>query len=195
MTSPNARTAPPFGINDLAAAKRDGRPIVMATGYDFASANALDAAGVDIVLVGDSAAMTVLGLPATRDVTLDEMLMLTRAVRRGLSGALLVGDLPFGTYEDSDAQAVATARRFADIGVDAVKMEGAGATASRARAVIAAGIPVMGHVGLRPQQLVAGQRAYVEGRTADDAMTLLKDANELEAAGCLHWCSKPCRRR
>jgi 3-methyl-2-oxobutanoate hydroxymethyltransferase len=180
MTERGAR----FGVGDLAAAKRAGRPIVMATGYDFASASALDAAGVDIVLVGDSAAMTVLGLPATRDVTLDEMLMLTRAVRRGLTGAMLVGDLPFGTYEESDERALATARRFTDIGCDAVKMEGAGATASRAHAVIAAGIPVMGHVGLRPQQLSAGQPGYVEARTADDAMTLLADANALEAAGC-----------
>src|SRR5262249_46216488 len=128
-------------------------------------------------LVGDSAAMTVLGLPATRDVTLDEMLMLTRAVRRGLVEAMLVGDLPFSTYEDSDQQAVATAQLFAATGCDAVKMEGAGATASRARAVIDAGIPVMGHLGLRPQQLVAGQPAHVEARSADDAMTLLHDAN------------------
>lgn len=184
MTLPPTGRTVRFGVADVAAAKRDGRPIVMATGYDFASASALDAAGVDIVLVGDSAAMTVLGLPATRDVTLDEMLMLTRAVRRGLAGAMLVGDLPFGTYEASDAQAVATARLFAEIGCDAVKMEGAGATVSRVRAVIAAGIPVMGHVGLRPQQLIGGQPAHVEARSADDAMTLLRDANALEAAGC-----------
>jgi 3-methyl-2-oxobutanoate hydroxymethyltransferase len=184
MTSPTTRTRARFGIADAAAAKQAGRPIVMATAYDFASASALDAAGIDIALVGDSAAMTVLGLPATRDVTLDEMLMLTRAVRRGLVDALLVGDLPFGTYEQSDEQAVATARLFADIGCDAVKMEGAGATTSRVRAVIAAGIPVMGHVGLRPQQLIAGQPAHVEARSADDAMTLLGDANALETAGC-----------
>ena len=173
-----------FTVADVAEAKQAHRPIVMATGYDFSSARALDAAGVDIVLVGDSAATTVLGMPFTRDVTLDEMLMLTRAVRRGLSGPMLIGDLPFGSYEDSDHHAVATAQRFADIGCDAVKMEGAGTTVSRARAVIAAGIPVMGHVGLRPQQMSPDTPAHVEARTADDAMALLEDAHALEAAGC-----------
>lgn len=182
MTSSSAQTGARFRVADLAAAKRDGRPIVMATGYDYSTAIALDAAGVDIVLCGDSAAMTVLGLPATRDVTLDEMLMLTRAVRRRLTGAMLVGDLPFGTYEQSDDQAVATARRFAEIGCDAVKMEGA--VTSRVRAVVAAGIPVMGHVGLRPQQLVAGQPGHVEAKSADDAVRLFEDAHALETAGC-----------
>lgn len=184
MTPAATQPAKRFALRDLAIAKREGRPIVMATGYDYSSANALDAAGVDIVLVGDSAAMTVLGLPATRDVTLEEMLMLTRAARRGLTGAMLVGDLPFGTYEESDEQAVATARMFADIGCDAVKMEGAGPTTSRVRAVVASGVPVMGHVGLRPQQLVAGQIAHVEARSADDAIRLLADARDLESAGC-----------
>lgn len=110
--------------------------------------------------------------------------MLTRAVRRGLTGAMLVGDLPFGTYETSDEQAVATARRFAEIGCDAVKMEGAGPTASRVRAVVASGVPVMGHVGLRPQQLIAGQPAHVEARSADDAIRLFGDGRALEDAGC-----------
>jgi 3-methyl-2-oxobutanoate hydroxymethyltransferase len=173
-----------FTLADLAAAKRAGRPLVMATGYDFASARALSAAGVDMVLVGDSAATTVLGMPVTREVTVDEMLMLTRAVRRGLDGPLLIGDLPFGTYEASDAQAVATARRFAEIGCDMIKMEGAGPITARARAVAAAGIPVMGHVGLRPQQLRSGEPAHVEARSADAAVALLEDARALEAAGC-----------
>lgn len=173
-----------FTVADAAEAKCAGRPIVMATGYDFSSARTLDAAGVDIVLVGDSAATTVLGMAFTRDVTLDEMLMLTRAVRRGLTSPMLIGDLPFGTYEDSDDLAVATARQFAAIGCDAVKMEGAGVTVSRVRAVIAAGVPVMGHVGLRPQQLTPTTPAHVEGRSADDALRLLEDAQSLEAAGC-----------
>jgi 3-methyl-2-oxobutanoate hydroxymethyltransferase len=173
-----------FKVGDLAEAKRAGRPIVMATGYDYVSARAIDAAGVDIVLVGDSAATTVLGLPVTREVTLDEMLMLTRAVRRGITNAMLVGDLPFGTYESSDEQAVATARVYADIGCDAVKMEGAGEIASRVRAVVDSGMPVMAHVGLRPQRLTAGEAARVEGRSADDAMRLLDDAHALEDAGC-----------
>lgn len=172
-----------FGLNDLARAKRAGRPIVMATAYDYVSARAIDEAGIDIALVGDSAATTVLGLPVTRQVSLDEMLMLARAVRRGLSGAMLIGDLPFNTYESSDEQAVATARCFAEIGCEAVKMEGAGATTSRVRAVVAAGIPVMGHVGLRPQQLTPGESAHVEGKSAADALRLLDEARALESAG------------
>ena len=173
-----------FELPHVQRRKRDGQPIVMVTAYDYASARAMDAAGVDIVLVGDSAATTVLGLEATRLVTIEEMLMLTRAVRRGLTDALLVGDMPYGTYEDSDDQAVETARRFADIGCDAVKLEGAGEMVSRVSAVIAAGIPVMGHVGLAPQVLRPGEPGRVEARTADGAMRLLRDARALEAAGC-----------
>ncbi len=165
--------------------KRDQRePIVMVTAYDFGSARAMDAAGVDMVLVGDSAATTALGLEATKQVTLDEMLMLTRAVRRGLTEPMLVGDLPFGTYENSNEQAVATAKRFAEIGCDAVKLEGAGLMVERVRAVIASGVPVMGHVGLGPQRLEPGEPGRVEARSAESAMRLLADARELEAAGC-----------
>lgn len=156
----------------------------MATAYDYVSASAVCAAGVDIVLVGDSAATVMLGLPATRLVTLDEMLMLTRAVRRGTDGPLLIGDLPFGTYESSDALAVETARRFADAGCDAVKMEGGGSTVDRAAAVIAAGIAVMGHVGLTPQELVPGEAARVKARSADAAIGVLEQARALEAVGC-----------
>lgn len=174
----------PFRVGDLATYKRRGIPIVMATAYEYVTATAVDAAGVDIALVGDSAATVVLGLPVTRDVSVDEMLMLTRAVRRGLKRAMLLGDLPFGSYEESDAQAVATARRFADVGCDAVKMEGGGAIVSRARAVIDAGIPVVGHLGLGPQQLVAGEAARVQARTAESAIALIRDAEALEAAGC-----------
>lgn len=156
----------------------------MATAYDYVSASAVCAAGVDIVLVGDSAATVMLGLAATRLVTLDEMLMLTRAVRRGTDGPLLIGDLPFGTYESSDALAVETAKRFADAGCDAVKMEGGGDTVFRAAAVIAAGIPVMGHVGLTPQELVPGEAARVKARSADAAIRVLDEARALESVGC-----------
>jgi 3-methyl-2-oxobutanoate hydroxymethyltransferase len=173
-----------FELEDVQRRKRDGQPIVMVTAYDYGSARAMDAAGVDIVLVGDSAATTVLGLDVTRLVTLDEMLMLTRAVRRGLTDALLVGDMPYGTYEESNEQAVETARRFTDIGCDAVKLEGAGNMVPRVSAVIAAGIPVMGHVGLAPQALRPGEPGRVEARTADGAMGLLRDARDLEAVGC-----------
>ena len=142
MTMPSTTSGTRFDFADLAAAKRAGRPIVMATGYDFAVASALDAAGVDIVLVGDSRRrMTVLGLPATRDVTLDEMLMLTRAVRRGVVGAMVVGDLRV-----RDVRAVGCAgdvchgapvRLTQSAAGRRGKMEGAGPTASRARAVVA----------------------------------------------------------
>lgn len=172
-------------IAQVAALKRAARPIVMVTAYDVAGARACEDAGVDIVLVGDSGANVVLGYATTREVSLDEMLMLSRAVRRGLAHTLLVGDLPFGTYEASDAAAVATARRFVtEAGCDAVKLEGAGAMADRVRAVVAAGIPVMGHVGLLPQGARDASELRAQGRTAADAFRIVTDARELERAGC-----------
>jgi 3-methyl-2-oxobutanoate hydroxymethyltransferase len=156
----------------------------MVTAYDHSSAQAAELAGVDVILVGDSAAMTVLGYPSTRLVSADEMLMLTRAARRGAPSTLLVGDLPFGTYEASDDIALATARRFVDAGCDAVKMEGAEAIVARARALIAAGIPVMGHVGLTPQQTGAGEGFRVHGRTVASALEVIRGAKALQAAGC-----------
>jgi 3-methyl-2-oxobutanoate hydroxymethyltransferase len=112
------------------------------------------------------------------------MLMLTRAAKRGAPDALIIGDLPFGSYENSDEAAVATARLFADAGCAAVKMEGAGATVDRARAVIAADIPVMGHVGLTPQQTGDREGFRVHGRTAKGALEIIEDAEALDAAGC-----------
>src|SRR5947208_238477 len=135
----------------LAEKKRLGEPIVMVTAYDYPSAQVAEAAGVDLVLVGDSGAMTVLGYPSTVPVSLDEMIMLAAAVRRGLHTPLLVGDMPFGSYEASDEQAIATAQRFVkEAGCDAGKREGGGASRGRAHAIARAGIPVMGHVGLTP---------------------------------------------
>lgn len=164
---------------------RTRQPIVMVTAYDVAGARAAEAAGVDIVLVGDSGANVVLGYGTTREVGIDEMLMLTRAVRRGLTTRLLVGDLPFGTYEHSDAEAVATARRFVDeAGCDAVKLEGAGEMLDRVRAVVAAGIPVMGHVGLLPQAARDASELRAKGRTAADAARIIADAVALQQAGC-----------
>lgn len=172
-------------IAHVAALKRAGQPIVMVTAYDVAAARAAEAAGVDIVLVGDSGANVVLGYGTTREVSLDEMLMLTKAVRRGVRTKLLVGDLPFGTYEHSDEDAVATSRRFVeDAGCDAVKLEGAGEMTSRVRAVVAAGIPVMGHVGLLPQAARDASELRAKGRTADDAVRIIEDAVALERAGC-----------
>jgi 3-methyl-2-oxobutanoate hydroxymethyltransferase len=169
----------------LAAKKANSEPIVMVTAYDYPSAQIAEAAGVDVVLVGDSAAMTVLGHESTVPVTVDEMLMLTAAVRRGLSTPLLVADLPFGSYEVSDQQAVATAQRFIKTtGCDAVKIERGGSSVDRARAIIAAGIAVMGHVGLTPQTAatIGGYRA--QGRTAEEALAVCESALALQAAGC-----------
>jgi 3-methyl-2-oxobutanoate hydroxymethyltransferase len=176
----------PVTLPRLAEQKRNGEPIVMVTAYDFPSAQIAEQAGVDVVLVGDSGAEVVLGYGSTVFVTLEEMLMLAAAVRRGLRTPLLVGDLPFGSYEASDEQAVRSAQRLVkEAGADAVKLEGGGpASVARAAAIVAAGIPVMGHVGLTPQSATAlgGRRA--QGRTADRALTLAREARALEDAGC-----------
>lgn len=169
----------------LAERKRSGEPIVMVTAYDHPSARVVEAAGADIALVGDSAAMTVLGYDSTLPITMDELLMLAAAVRRGLENPLLVGDLPFGSYEASDQLAVESAQRFVkQAGCDAVKLERGGTSADRARAIVAAGIPVMGHVGLTPQSASALGGYRAQGRTAEQAVRLDREARELEAAGC-----------
>lgn len=171
-------------LRDLDVKKHAGEPIVMVTAYDFPSAQIVEEAGVDMVLVGDSAAMTVLGYDSTVPVTTDEMLMLTKAVRRGLTTPLLVGDLPFGSYEASDEIAIATAQRFVkEAGVDLVKIERGGATVDRARALVNAGIPVVGHVGLTPQTATSLGGYRAQGRTADAALTVIDDALALQDAG------------
>ena len=140
----------------------------MVTAYDYPSAQVAEEAGVDLVLVGDSGAMTVLGYDSTVPGRMEEMLMLAAAVRRGLKTPLLVGDMPFGSYEQSNEQAVANAQRFIkEAGCDAVKLERGGASVDRARAIVRAGIPVMGHVGLTPQTAtqLGGYRA--QGRTGE----------------------------
>lgn len=171
-------------VERLAALKRAGQRIVMITAYDAPSARIVEAAGVDVVLVGDSAATTLLGYETTRDVSLAEMLMLTRAVRRGLDAPVLIGDLPFGTYEDSDARALETARAFMDAGCDAVKLEGADGRVARVAALVAAGIPVMGHVGLEPQSVSSAGGYRVHGRETAAAIAILDRARDLERAGC-----------
>ena len=162
-----------------------GERIVMVTAYDYPSGRLADAAGIDLILVGDSAAMTVLGHSSTVPATMEEMLMLTRAVTRGAERALVVADLPFGSFQVSDEDAVRNAIRFVkEAGADAVKLEGAGPSLSRAAALVGAGIPVMGHLGLTPQSatLLGGFRA--QGKTAAKALQLLDDAVALEQAGC-----------
>src|SRR5439155_4698479 len=141
--------------------------------------------GVDLVLVGDSGAMTVLGYPSTVPVTLDEMLMLAAAARRGLSTPMLIGDLPFGSYESSDVEAIKTAQRFVkEAGCDAVKLERGGSSTERAKAIVDAGIPVMGHVGLTPQTATALGGYRSQGRTAERALEVTRDALGLQEAGC-----------
>ncbi len=176
----------PVTLPQLAEKKALGEPVVMVTAYDFPSALAVEAAGVDVVLVGDSAAMVVLGHESTVPVTTDELLVLAKAVRRGLRTPLLVGDLPFGSYELSDEQAVGSAMRFVkEAGCDAVKLEGGGpASVARARAIVAAGIPVMGHVGLTPQTATALGGFRAQGRTAQAARRVRDEALALQAAGC-----------
>jgi 3-methyl-2-oxobutanoate hydroxymethyltransferase len=175
----------PMTLPRLAEKKRLGEQIVMVTAYDYPSAQVAQEAGVDVVLVGDSGAMTVLGYSSTVPVSTDEMLMLASAVRRGLKTPLLVGDLPFGSYEGSDEQAIATAQRFIkEAGCDAVKLERGGTSVQRARAIVEAGIPVMGHVGLTPQTATALGGYKAQGRTAERAIAVARDAIALQEAGC-----------
>ncbi|MFI5010682.1 MAG: 3-methyl-2-oxobutanoate hydroxymethyltransferase [Solirubrobacterales bacterium] len=170
----------------LAEKKRLGEPLVMVTAYDYPSARAAESAGVDLVLVGDSAATTVLGYSATTPVALEDMMVLARAVRRGLTTPLLIGDLPFGSYEISDEQALTTAVRMVkEAGCGAVKLEGGGwASVNRARAIVGAGIPVMGHVGLTPQSSTALGGWKAQGRTASAAARIAAEALALQDAGC-----------
>lgn len=174
----------PMALGQLHNKKLAGEPIVMVTAFDLPSAVAAEEAGVDLVLAGDTAAMTVLGYPATALVSFEEMLMLTKAARRGLRMPLLIGDLPFGSYEGSHQQAIASAQRLVkEAGCDVVKFEGP--APERAAAIIAAGIPVMGHLGLTPQTSTAlGGGFKAQARTAHAARKLLDDALALEAAGC-----------
>jgi 3-methyl-2-oxobutanoate hydroxymethyltransferase len=187
---PNVSPAPPAKrkattLSTLAEKKALGEPIVMVTAYDYPSAQVAEEAGVDLVLVGDSGAMTVLGYPSTVPVSIDEMLMLCAAARRGLSTPMLIGDLPFGSYEASNEQAIATAQRFVkEAGCDAVKLERGGVSAERAKAILDAGIPAMGHVGLTPQTATALGGYRSQGRTAERALQVLDDALALQDAGC-----------
>jgi 3-methyl-2-oxobutanoate hydroxymethyltransferase len=175
----------PITLSRLAEKKALGEPIAMVTAYDYPSGQVAEEAGVDLVLVGDSGAMTVLGYPSTVPVSLEELLMLAAAVRRGLSTPLLIGDMPFGSYEVSDEEAIRNAQRFVkEAGCDAVKLERGGTSAERARAIADAGIPVMGHVGLTPQTATALGGYRSQGRTAERALAVMHDALALQEAGC-----------
>jgi 3-methyl-2-oxobutanoate hydroxymethyltransferase len=172
-------------LTELAELKRRGQKLAMVTAYDFPSGRIADEAGVELVLVGDSAGMVVLGNESTVPVTMEELLMLTRAVTRGAKRPLVIADMPFGSFQVSDDVAVANAVRFVkEAGADAVKLEGAGPTLSRVQAIVGAGVPVMGHVGLTPQSATMLGGFKAQGRSAEKAIALLRDARALEAEGC-----------
>ncbi|MEX0631112.1 MAG: 3-methyl-2-oxobutanoate hydroxymethyltransferase [Chloroflexota bacterium] len=185
MTTETPVLRPRFTLPELAAMKPRGERIVMVTAYDAPGARLADEVGIELILVGDSAAMVVLGHDSTVPATVDEMVVLTRAARRGAQRALLVADMPFGSFQVSDAEAITNAVRFVkESDADAVKLEGGGASLSRVRSIVGAGIPVMGHIGLTPQSatMLGGYKA--QGRTAAKARALLADAQALQDAGC-----------
>jgi 3-methyl-2-oxobutanoate hydroxymethyltransferase len=179
MSTPPAGKLP---LPELAAMKRRGDKIVMVTAYDAPGARFAEDAGVDVILVGDTAAMVMLGHEGTTvPVTMDEMLFLTKTVARAANRPIIVGDMPFGSYQVSDEDAVRNAIRFV---ADVVKLEGAGPSVSRVRAIVGAGIPVMGHVGLTPQSATMLGGFKTQGKTREAARRLVGEALELEAAGC-----------
>jgi 3-methyl-2-oxobutanoate hydroxymethyltransferase len=172
-------------LPELAEMKRRGDKIVMVTAYDAPSGRLADAAGVDLILVGDSSGMVVHGRESTVPVTLDEIVFMTQWVTRGAKRPIVIADMPFGSYEESDEQAVRNAVRLVkEGGADAVKLERGGTSISRARAIVGAGIPAMGHVGLTPQTATVLGGFKAQGRTAERAHQLIEDAKALEAAGC-----------
>ena len=174
-----------LALPELLEMKRRGDRIVMVTAYDAPSGRIADAAGVDLILVGDSAAMVVLGYQSTVPATMDEMIILTRAVNRGARRPLVVADLPFGSFQVSTEQALENAIRFVkEAAADAVKLEGAGPALARVRALNGAGVPVMGHVGVTPQTATMLGGFKAQGRTAAKAVQLYEDALALQEAGC-----------
>jgi 3-methyl-2-oxobutanoate hydroxymethyltransferase len=183
--APNTPGPGKLRLTELADFKRRGEKIAMITAYDAPSGRIADAAGVDLILVGDSAAMVVLGYDSTVPASMDEMLMLTSAVTRGARRPLVIADMPFGSFQISDEDALENAIRFVkEAGADAVKLEGGGPSISRVRALVGAGIPVMGHIGLTPQSATMLGGFKAQGRSAEKARALVGAARELESAGC-----------
>lgn len=174
-----------LALPELAAMKRRGEKIVMVTAYDMPGARFAEDAGIDLILVGDSAAMVVLGHEGTTvPVTMEEMLFLTRTVARAARRPIVVGDMPFGSFQVSDEDAVRNAIRFVkEARADMVKLEGAGPMTSRVQAIAQAGIPVVGHIGLTPQTATALGGFRTQGKTAEAAVRLVGDALALQEAG------------
>jgi 3-methyl-2-oxobutanoate hydroxymethyltransferase len=178
-------TAGKLPLPELQELKRQGEKIVMVTAYDAPSGRLADKAGVDLILVGDASGMVVHGRESTVPVTLDEIVFMTQWVTRGAKRPIVVADMPFGSYETSNEQAIGNAIRLVkDGGADAVKLERGGTSVARAKAIVDAGIPVMGHVGLTPQTATVLGGFKAQGRTADRAQQLLADALALQEAGC-----------
>jgi 3-methyl-2-oxobutanoate hydroxymethyltransferase len=188
MTTPSSPTPPQgkLSLLELGAMKERGDKIVMVTAYDAPGARFAEDSGIDMILVGDTAAMVVLGYDGTTvPVTMDEMLLLTRTVARAVRRPVIVGDMPFGSYQVSDEDAVRNAVRFVkEARVDVVKLEGAGPMSSRVRAIVEAGIPVVGHIGLTPQTSTKLGGFKTQGKTSSAAHALVEDALALEEAGC-----------
>ncbi|MFQ6134743.1 MAG: 3-methyl-2-oxobutanoate hydroxymethyltransferase [Nitrososphaerales archaeon] len=173
-----------INVSGILRMKKEGRKITCVTSYDYTTAALAEKAGIDLILVGDSAGMVVLGYETTIPVTVDEMILFSRAVTRGNKRSLIVGDMPFMSFQASDEDAVRNAGRFVkEGGVDAVKIEGGLRMKSRVEALIRAEIPVMGHIGLTPQTSPLWSGYRVQGRTEDDAEGIIRDAKALEEAG------------
>lgn len=171
-------------LRTLFSKVEEGIPITMLTCYDYPTAHFQELAEVDMILVGDSLGMTMLGYDSTLPVTMDDMIRHTQAVRRGSSNAWLIGDMPYMSYQASVESAIRNAGRFmAEAGCDAVKLEGGAEMADRVRGIAAAGIPVMGHLGLTPQSVSALGGFRVQGRGAQQAKKIVDDAKALEEAG------------
>ena len=172
-------------VHTLAAKKKRGEPITMLTAYDYPTALALDQAGIDSILVGDSLGMVVLGYENTLSVTMEDMLHHCKAVARGARFAHLIGDMPFMSYQISKSEAVRNAGRFLqEAGMNSVKLEGGREMAEKIEAIVAAGMPVIGHLGLTPQSLHKLGGWKVQGKSAAEARRLVEEAHILENAGC-----------
>jgi 3-methyl-2-oxobutanoate hydroxymethyltransferase len=173
-----------ISINDIKEMKQNGEKFAMLTAYDYTTAKIVDAAGVPLILVGDSLGMVVLGYESTIPVTMDDMLHHTKAVTRGVNNAIIVGDMPFMSYHISKREALRNAARFIqEGGARAVKLEGGVNVAEKVEKIVSCGIPVMGHIGLTPQSIHQLGGFRVQGKSLEAAKTLLKDAKALEEAG------------
>lgn len=170
-------------VKDIVDMKKAGKKISVLTSYDYALASLCDKAGVDVLLVGDSAGMVVLGYENTISVTMEQMEIFVSAVARAKQNSLVVGDLPFMSYQASIPDAIANSGRLIKAGADAVKLEGGQVMADTVSAIVETGIPVMGHIGFQPQTTALSQGYKVQGRTADAAKLLIEDAKALEEAG------------